>query len=462
VLAAGLPLAVLAIAAVWWFAGREPERPNIVLITLESVRADHLGCYGYAKPTSPAVDALAREGMLYENAHAVTSWTLPTHASLFTGLYPGAHQVVGPFDRLADGYPTLAEVLAANGYHCGGVISGPYLSKAHGLHKGFSYYNESASAESQTMGHSKSNSDEVEAALRHFVTRLRDRKRPFFLFGYFWDPHYDYIPPAPYDRLFVTGSCEPIDVRDYETGAKVTPACTPGQLEFVVSQYDGEIRWTDAHLERFFEVLKANELWDDTVVIVLADHGDEFFEHGMKGHKNNLYGETTRIPLIVKYVKGRPTGRDARLVSQVDLFPTICELAGVEEIPPQQGISILGPIPPRERGIHQELLTARYAPLPGGRFEAHGVRHWRGALQGDYKLITVAEDRRAELYDLRRDAAERVNLYGRPDAPGSALLDLVQRFVADNQAVAQLHGSTGEAELDEAGLERLRALGYIK
>jgi len=461
-IAAAIPLIVIAFLAAWWLWLRQPPRPNIVLISLESVRADHLGCYGYRRATSPAIDSLAQQGVVFSNAFATTSWTLTAHASMFTGLYPTAHQVVGPLDRLSDDYVTLAEVLARNGYQCAGVISGPYLLKAHGLSQGFDIYDQSASGESQSASHKKENSREVEASLRRFVTSLRDRKRPFFLFAYFWDPHYDYIPPAPYDRMFVTERMQPIDVANYETSNTVNRSTPAAQLDYVISQYDGEIRWTDYNIGRFFQALKRNRLWDDTVVIVVSDHGEEFFEHGTKGHKNDLYVEATRIPLIIKHAHSRAVGHDARLTSQVDLFPTICELARVKDIPVQQGLSLLGPLPPRDRPIDLELLTARYAPLPGGRFQAVGVRHWRSVVQDNYQLITVAEDQRDELYNLKADPDEHTNLHGRPDAPESAMLQALQRFADDNEAIAKPHGAKGEAPLDESGIQRLRELGYIK
>jgi arylsulfatase A-like enzyme len=452
----------IAIAAIYWFGMRKPPRPNIVLITLESVRADHTGCYGYDRPTTPALDALAKEGVIYEDAHAVTSWTLPTHTSLFTGLYPSAHQVTGPFSRLDDKYTTIAEILSANGYQCGGVISGPYLKRAHGLHQGFSYYNESPAAESQSKGHSKVTCEEMMPLLRHFLTRLRDQKRPMFLFAYFWDPHYDYIPPAPYNRMFVTEDCELIDVHGYETANKVTSACTPGQLAYVISQYDGEIRWTDDHLKDLFEMLKARGLWDNTAIIVLGDHGDEFFEHQWKGHKNNLYTETIRIPLVIKYPNSRPFGRDARLVSQVDIFPTILELAGVETDAPEQGVSLLGPVPPSERSIHCELLSARYFPKTGGGWEARFVRNWYGARQGDYQLLHVAEEKRSELYNMRTDPQQHVNCFGQAGLPSNTLLSLIQQSTEQNQAIAKVFGLSGEAKLDESAIENLRSLGYVQ
>ncbi|MCK4413404.1 MAG: sulfatase [Candidatus Eisenbacteria sp.] len=452
---------IVAVAA-WWFLLRTEQPPNIVLITLESVRPDHLGCGGCPQAVSPAVDALAEEAMIYDDAHAVTSWTLPTHASIFTGLYPTAHQTTGPFSRLEDNYTTLAEILSEKGYQCGAVISGPYLKTAHGLHQGFEYYNESASALSQSSAHADVTCPQMETGLRHFLTRLRDPERPFFLFAYFWDPHYDYIPPQPYDRMFVTEDCEPIDVNEYEKGGIVTSKATPGEIKYIVSQYDGEIRWTDHHLHRFFQLLKAQGLWDNTVVIVTSDHGEEFYEHDWKGHKNNLYVEAIHVPLVIKFPGSLPRGRDSRLVSQLDLFPTILDLAGAESPGPHQGRSLLESVPAEGHAIYHELLTARYFPKEGGGWEQRYVRNWYGVREGEYKLVTVAEERRTELYNVADDPRERANIIARDDVPKNRLMGQIQLWNQDCQAIAKAYGSGGDAQLDEDALENLRSLGYIQ
>ena len=455
-------LVAAAAAGVWWFVLRPPKQPNIVLISLESVRADHLGCYGYERPTSPALDALAEESVVYDDAHAVTSWTLPTHASLFTGLYPNAHQVIGSLGRLDKSYTTLAEILTEYGYHCGGVISGPYLREAHGLNQGFAWYDEATSSPSQALAHTEVTCPRMEAGLQNFLTRIRERWRPFFLFAYFWDPHYDYIPPAPYDRMFVTEECESLDVTNYEQGGAVTEGITPGQLAYVISQYDGEIRWTDDHLQRFFRLLKREGLWDDTAIIVLSDHGEEFFEHHAKGHKNNLYTESIRIPLIMKYPGGRPRGRNGRLVSQVDLFPTVLELAGASGDEVHQGHSLLQPARPANQPIYFDLTHTRYSPKRGGGWQPHYIRHWLGVRQADYALIHLVEDQATELYHVSEDPGQRVNLFPAEAPRAGELMALIRQSQEQNQALARVLEASGEAELSEEALKTLRALGYLK
>ena len=457
-----IPVGMVVVIAAWWFVLRPAPRPNIVLITLESVRPDHLGCYGYDRPTSPALDSLAADGMVYQNVQAVSSWTLAAHTSMFTGLYPDAHRVIGSLSRLDDRCTTLAEILTGEGYQCAGVVSGPYLKRAHGLHQGFAYYDESASANSRKLAHAKVTCPEMESGLRRFITRIRNRKQPFFLFAYFWDPHYDYIPPEPFNRTFVTEDCEPIDIAHYEVTPTVSAQSTPGELAYVVSQYDGEIRWTDQHLARFFQLLKASGLWENTAIIVTADHGEDFFEHGQKGHKNDLYVESLHVPLIIKMPHESRRGHDARLASQVDIFPTILELAKAETEVPYQGISLLAPPPPSDRPIFFELLTARYFPKPDGGWTLYDVHNWHGVQQGDYKYVNVAEEERNELYDHREDPAERKNLYGEPDTPANTLLSLLQSSLAADEELAQQYGTAGEATLDQKALENLRSLGYVQ
>src|SRR5262249_53306063 len=169
----------------------------------------------------------------------------------------------------------------------------------------------------------------MEAAVRRFLESGRDPARPFLLFLYFWDPHYAYLPPPPYDSMFVPAGAEKVDVTDYERNTKVNATMPRPQLDYVVSQYDGEIRATDDALGRIFGMLRERGLWDDTALVITADHGEEFFDHGQKGHKNNLYVESLHVPLLVKPAERAPPRRDERVVAGVDVFPTLLELAGV-------------------------------------------------------------------------------------------------------------------------------------
>jgi arylsulfatase A-like enzyme len=281
------------------------DRPNVVLVTIESLRPDHVGCYGGRSrsrpevPLTPALDALAAEGMRYPNAHAVTSWTLASHASLFTGLYPSTHRAVAPRDRLGDDFTTVAETLQTAGYQTAGVVSGPYLRRPYGLGQGFDVWVDGIASARTAASHDDVTNPQVEAALTAFLDETRDPDLPFFLFAYLWDPHYDYLPPPPYDTMFVSPECEPIDLAGYETNPTFDTGISAAQLAYVFSQYAGEIRATDDLLGRFFAALRAAGLWDDTVVVVTADHGEEFYEHGKIGHKNTVYAESVHVPLIV-------------------------------------------------------------------------------------------------------------------------------------------------------------------
>jgi len=441
-----------------------PDRPNIVLITLESLRPDHVGAYGGRAvarpdvPLTPAIDALAAEAVVYDDAQAVTSWTLAAHASIFTGLYPTAHQTTRPKDRLDDSYTTLAEILGDEGYQTVGVVSGPYLRKNHNLSQGFELYDDSISAGTNREAHGDVTNPQMEAALERFFDEQRDPARPFFLFAYYWDPHYDYIPPRPYKEQFVDASCEFVDVTNYgfEENAAVHAGINEAQLRYVLSQYDGEIRWTDDHLDRLFQRLKQEGLWDNTAIIVTADHGEEFFEHGKKGHKNNLYAPSVHVPLIVKYPQSSRTGRDGRLVSQVDLLPSILDIAETTARPVQQGRSFLA-APSEDRAVFYELTSLWYFEYP----EKHTrVEEWRGVRRGPYKLVWTEEGAR-ELFNVIEDPGEEVNLAADRAEELDELLRDYRGWAEQSAALAESYSRGGEAELTEEELERLRSLGYV-
>lgn len=447
-----------------------PPRPPVVLITLESLRVDHVGAYGGASPTRPSVpispmlDAFARDATVYERAHSVTSWTLSSHASLFTGLYPTAHQTRAPIARLGDDYATLAERLQEVGYQTGAVVSGPYLRRIYNLTQGFDWIDESSANLLQPQAHADVTNPGMEAGLIRFIERVRDPERPFFLFAYFWDPHFDYLPPAPYDTMFVGENSEHIDVRDFDISDAIHPGISAAQLDFILAQYAGEIRATDELLGRFFELLRQRGLWDDALVIVTADHGEEFFEHGKKGHKKNLHVETVQVPLFVKYPAGRgpaPGTRDPRLVSLVDVVPTVLELAGAEPADPVHGRSLLES-PDSGRPIFFELLASWYVQQ-GSRTTAE-IEDWAGVRVGDEKLLVRRDDPSgpgAAYYDLVSDPGERQNLAAsRPDelaALASRLADQQRRAEAD----ARGFEPGGVAELDDEASAQLCALGYL-
>ncbi len=446
-----------------------PARPpNVLLVTIESLRADHVGFQGGRLPTTPELDALARESIVYENGHSVTSWTLASHASLFTGLYPSAHQTLEPLDRLADGYETLAEVLAKRGYQTAGVVSGPYLRRAHRLDQGFERWDDALAAPSHVDAHGEVTNPGMLASLERFLGEERDPARPFFLFAYFWDPHYDYLPPPPYDELFVRPGDERADLSGYGRFPTVNAESPPGVLSYVLSQYDGEIRWTDAALGLLFRALREADLWDETLVVVTADHGEEFFEHGWKGHKNNLYVESVHVPLVVKLPGSPAPARDARLASLVDVFPTVLEATGTPAQLELHGRSLLEPAPPRDRAIFFELKSAWYAKARDRNEVRAQEAEWHGIRRGSLKLVGIP-GRRMYLFDVGADPGERTDLLGRDAKAADAARGLEARL-AEHRRVMQCTRARfardaeapRTAELAAPDLDRLRALGYVK
>jgi len=449
-------------------AGGE-RRPNVVLVTIESLRTDHVGAYGGRsrtrpdEPLTPALDALASEASVYENAHATSSWTLTSHASLFTSLYPTGHQTTRPLDRLADSYVTLAEVLAANGYQTHGVVTGPYLRGPYNLHQGFDVWDQRAASAKLAKSHGDRTNPYVEQSVARFVRAGRDPSRPFFLFLYLWDPHYDYLPSPPYDRRFVTPACEPFDLSHWETRDDVD-RLSPARLMYVWSQYEGEIRATDDLLGRLFVLLREAGLWDDTLVIVTADHGEEFFEHGKRGHKNNLYAESVDVPLIVKYPGAGPARRDTRVASLVDVLPTVLEVAGLAAEGHRDGRSLLAAATP-DRAVLLELVSLSYQ---GHMFPA-GV-YWGGIRTADRKLVwreqrpdggTGTVDL-IQLFDVAADPGEQRNLAAARQDEAKAMMARFDTTASATRVEAARHDERGLAAIGESDRARLRALGYLE
>lgn len=438
-----------------------PTRPNVVWLTLESLRADHVGCYGYDRDTTPTLDALAAEGTRYADAHAVTSWTLTSHATMFTGLYPSAHHVIRPKDRLGDGFVTAAEALAAAGYQTVAVVSGPYLRRAHNLQQGFGLYDDGPITPAKANASADITNPAMEASLVSFLGEQRDPNRPFLLFGYFWDPHALYIPPPPYDAMFVPPDAEPIaaDKIMYSPVFKLGTHISPAQLKYQIAQYDGEIRCTDDLLGRVFALLRQLDLWENTAIIVTADHGEEFHEHGHNSHKNTLYVESLHVPLIVKWPRQTAAAVDERTVNLIDLFPTVLELAGL--VPPlQSGRSLQSP-PAPDRATFYELLTLWTFTRKSTGKSWQESDQWYAIRRGRYKLVNVETQSRWELYDLIADPGERHPLGGGHEEIVGELQGEMESWRQAMALLARRHQPGDEAQLSPEEERRLRDLGYV-
>jgi arylsulfatase A-like enzyme len=434
----------------------ESERPNIVLISIDSLRADHLGAYGYHRPTSPNIDRIAAEGIVFERAYSTTSWTLPSHLSMLSGRYPDDHGVVNDMTRLGDGVELLPELLATEGYRSAAVVSGLYLHGRYGYDRGWERYDDRLAPlkKAQEIGPeaaSRVTSDAVHAAAVGLLDHLEGG--PFFLFLHYFDVHFDYRPPPPWDTAFdsdYTGPVDGLGVRDLKDARARLPE---RDLEHLVALYDGEIAWVDHWLGELDAELTRRGLRDRTMLIVTADHGEEFYEHGRLAHQANLFDTTLQVPLVVRLPGGRFAGiRSAEPVSLVDLLPTITDPAGARRPPRLPGRNLI----PRRSTWREPAPADLHAGLAATQ---------KALIRGPWKLIAVARERRLD--------PGRLYLSNRLDAPG----ELTNLAEADRRFTARLFVDLRRMSTDLARSSRahppvplsrtpelesqLRALGYL-
>jgi arylsulfatase A-like enzyme len=430
--------------------------PNIVLVSIDSLRADHVGAYGYPKPTTPFLDRLAREGVLFENAISNSAWTLPAHSTLFTGLLESAHAVRTPRSRLGESYVTLAERLSRAGYRTHGFYSGPFLHPAYGLAQGFDSYEDctsygSADYQPQKM-HQASHRDVTNPIVRRKVAQaiaeLSDR--PFFFFIHMWDVHYDLIPPERYKQMFDSDYAGSFDGRDFRHETAFKPGIAAADFSHVMALYDGEIRFTDDTLSAIFDTLVDAGHVDNTVVVVVSDHGEEFLEHGSKGHRHALYQEVIRIPMVVWMPSRFPARRSATTATLADIAPTLLELAGVERMNPTTGsslVSILQGTDSNDRVAVAELTAPPRAP------------DLSAVLSGKHKIVVDPD--RATYYDLAVDPGEKRPVPASSTAEGRKLVAELRRAKRAASQIAAAHGATDDLHLGDDMKRRLEKLGYL-
>lgn len=425
---------------------------NVILISIDSLRADRLGCYGLDRPTSPAIDALAAQGARFANAMSTTSWTLPAHMSMLTGRTLLSHGVVMENDRLPDGVPTLAESLRGTGLATGGIVSMLYLGRQYGFDRGFDVYDDTTIPAKTWF---ESHRDEPAPAVTRFALDWlqQHREQRFFLFLHFWDVHYDYAPPPPYDTMFDPDYRGTISGENFYRNQAVNRRMPARDLQHLLAVYDGEVRWVDEHVGQILRTVDALGLADTTAIIVTADHGDEFFEHGGKGHRRTLYREVMHVPLIVR-APGVPPGRVVTApVSLVDVMPTALELAGAAAPPGMDGESLLaltrgGAIAPRP-GVYGWLCVAR----PGT--DCLGMQHSAaGTLVHTFQPFGIE-------FFAPDDLAQQRNLGRGTEWPRREQLGLLRGQLAAQWAAYRRDGKRqGRVAIDKATRERLRQLGY--
>lgn len=458
--------------------GRSADpRPNILLISLDTTRPDHLSVYGYARATSPVLSRLASEGILFETAYAPTATTGPTHVTVFTARYPIDHGVLKNGQVLSRESETLAERLSEEGFETGAVVSSFVLSRKFGYGRGFSAYDDDFSQSEGLADEviwegmrvegkfSGTGGDTTRRALE-WLDRRAQPERPFFLFVHYFDPHAPYLAPAEFDPGF-----------DPKLELAVTPSgADDAELQREVAAYDRALAYTDREVGRLLDALDAAKLADHTLVVVIGDHGEGLMQHGHMHHGVHIYEEAVRVPLIMRWTERWPTPRRiAGPVQLVDLAPTLLRLAGASA---ETGVWAgpgfeLEPSTVAEVTDRAIFLYRRH--YQGGRLSdglyAKGEKF--GVRLGRWKLIYGPEEGTLELFDLEADPDESTNLVRREPEVAARLAERLREWTKPyrssvNRARSSVNRAAGGGssaqkaeEPSAADRARLRALGYV-
>ena len=420
--------------------GPADRRPNVVLYVVDTVRADRLGVYGYEKTTSPRLDAFAAGAVVFENAYAQSSWTRPAMASLFTGLLPPAHRTVGRRSVLPEDATTLAEILAANGYEGMGLVRNPNVGRAFGFAQGFTRFRSEDRDRDETM---------LER-VRLWLDERQDAGAPFFLYLHAIDPHGPYDPAPEFEQMFDAGDA-PAHYRTVRyllelNGGEVEP--DEGTAEALSRLYDAEVAQNDRAFGELLDELEARGLAEDTAVIHVSDHGEEFEEHGRWEHGVSLYEEVLRIPLVMR-LPGVPAQRVEPPAQHVDVLPTLLGYLGIEA-PPTDGRDLLAE---RRRGDDPADV---YTHLDVDGHRASSV------IRGRYKLVlprSPSQGTAPMLFDLEADPGELDDLATEQPRIVERMLGLL----ADHDLAGDVEPAVeiDDAQIDEDLRRRLRALGYV-
>ena len=425
----------------------EPGARNLVLLSLDTLRADRLGLYGYGRDTSPRIDAFAGEAFVFERAQSAANATAGAHHALFQSR--PASRAIGSSGKA----PTLAGILHGAGWRTAGFTDGGTMSRAMGFARGFQRFDDGNRGLSESLPKALAWLDEVAGG-----------RAPFYLFVHSFDAHLPYDPPPPYDERFGADYDGPV------TGARTLPllrgvrrifeqshldgpiVLDPADRERVSALYDGEIAKTDALLASLLDRLDAPDLVGDTLIVLLSDHGEEFWEHGSVLHSHTLYQELLHVPLILRVPGWRDRGaRIATPVSMIDLLPTLLELLHVPAPPGLRGHSLLPLLLEPGRAHEPRPLLSEGYPF--------GRNQQSVSLDG-FKLIRSLRSGRVELYDLEADPDERNDLAAARPEVRSRLLALLDSELPSDPALPS-DPLARPGELDAETLRRLQELGYV-
>jgi arylsulfatase A-like enzyme len=472
-------------------AGQPAALPfNVVVVLIDTLRADHLGAYGYARPTSPNFDALAHDSVVFDGTTAQAAWTKPSVASLMTGVYVHKHGVVSNRDALGDAQPTLAEELRARGYQTAAFSANPWITPEFRFDRGFDEFESGRAMGAQltslykllrrldralgargvpanvsgwafwgssgNLGNAERDRLLTNAAVKWIASRGRN---PYFLYVHLIGAHDPYDPPVEYVRRFREPAWDgtvdhKIPPPRVQTVFDTANALAEAERAALIAQYDGAIAFADAQLGRLVEALRRAGTLDRTLIVVTADHGEEFYEHRNWRHGNQLYNEVVHVPLLFRLPGRLPAARRADLSMLVDVLPTIADL--VDGGPPGKGLDGYA-LFAQPDGRPPRPAFAEHWWFEGGTYVSRMVR--QGTLKLQESRDEARGQERSELYDLAGDASEQRNLLANPGAVSENGMGELQALLArfgDRVSVA----SAVAVDVDQSTKERLRQLGY--
>lgn len=425
-------------------SGGADDRWNVILLSIDTLRADHLGAYGSTRGVSPRLDAFAEEGVVFEQTIAQAPWTLPSHASLLTSEYPSA-LAVGTFAEprpVHEGATFLGEVLRDEGYRTYAVTGGGYVSRTFGLDQGFERFEERLA---------RTDAAQMFGVANAWLDGLGDQ-RPFFLFLHTFEVH-AYDPPEEILReLWVDGAPDSSlvnkkDLARFLQTAKnheATKAFTIDDWECAVDRYDGSILSVDRAFGAFVDQLEASGRLENTLFIVTSDHGEEHGEHGRAGHGYNLHDENVRVPLVLHH-KELPSRRVPTQVRLLDVAPTVLDLLGLEAPSSWKGTSLV------------DVIGGAELELPAFSESAH--IDLKALRTNDAKYVLSLWERRESLFDLDRDPSEQIDRSDADRDECGAMRKAMALFVREMAADERFRGGE-DLELTPEKLQELAELGY--
>ncbi|MGB2691461.1 MAG: sulfatase [Thermodesulfobacteriota bacterium] len=419
-----------------------PEGPNIVLITIDTLRADHLGVYGHERNTSPSIDKLAEKGVLFENAISQASWTLPSMASMHTSLYPSEAKTSSIKSNVRNELLTLPEYMKNNFYNTIAVISNIVVSKVYGFSQGFNIFNQEHIAEVNELSAELITNQAVE-----YISQNKDSK--FFLWVHYFDPHHNYKNHTEYDYGDEYSGNLP-DNLDNEHLNNIKSSLNEHDLEYIRNIYDEEISYNDKYVGELIDAINNLGLAEDTVIILTSDHGEEFMERSKLGHGGTLYQELIHVPLII-YDPLDASTMGKRVKEHVEIrsiAKTISELSGFEENP-FEGINLLND---EEISPENIVIAEVYGVIEGNKKET--------VIRNNWKLIDNLNSQTFELYKIDDDFGESTNLYSKDKKEINIQKEKLQAILSLIYE-KDLKGSA-EAELSNEDIKQLKALGYIQ